>query len=493
MQAGVINTNLGSLYAQNALNGTTSALNRAVQELSTGQKINSPADNPAGYAIAQRFTTQINGLNQAVSNANQAVSLVQTATGAIQQQTNILQKIRTIAVQAANGSNSVTDRQSLQNVVAQLTAQVNTIAKQTQFNGQNILDGSFSGKQFQVGANANQILNVAIGNASANAIGVNESQIASSSLFDGGNGSTTNGLAFTGTTSGGAFTSGAVSIAGPNGTTSVTVSSKTESAQNIASSINAVTEKTGVSATADTSVAFAVNFNGSSVSFKLGNGTTSSQTNSVNVTATNLSGLISAVNNNTATTGIAASQDANGNLVLTQSQGANISITNFTGSGSASLTAQTAGGSGTAINSGTGNTTGLFQGLVTGQSTAGFAISAGASNIGLQSTSSLQSVSNVNVSTVDGANKAISIVDFAISSLNQEGGQLGALQNRIQSVTSNLQTASTNLTAARSTVQDANVAQVTSQLTREQILQQAGISTLAQANSLQRSYLKLLP
>lgn len=491
MQAGVINTNLGALYAQNALNGTTSALNRAVQELSTGQKINSPADNPAGYAIAQRFTTQINGLNQAVSNANQAVSLVQTATGAIQQQTNILQKIRTIAVQAANGSNSVTDRQSLQNVVAQLTAQVNTIAKQTQFNGQNILDGSFAGKQFQVGANANQILNVAIGNASANAIGVNQSQAASTSLYNGSNGAAASGLAFTGTTSGGAFTSGTLSIAGANGTTNVTVSSGTESAQNIASSINAVTQNTGVSATANTSVALKVNFNSSSVSFKLGNGTTTNQSNGVNVTATSLSGLISAVNNNTATTGIAASKDANGNLVLTQSQGANISITGFSGSGTASLTAQTAGGSGTSITS--GSATGLFQGLVTGQSTAGFAFSSGASNIGLQSTSALQAVSSVNVGTVSGANKAISIVDFAISSLNQQGGQLGALQDRIQSINSNLQTASTNLTAARSTVQDANVAQVTSQLTRAQILQQAGISTLAQANSLQQSYLKLLP
>lgn len=488
--SGVINTNLGALFARNALNNTAAGLNRAIQELSTGLKINSPADNPAGYAIAQRFTTQLNGVNQAVSNANQAVSLVQTATGAIQQQTNILQKIRTIAVQAANGSNSVTDRQALQNVVGQLTAQVNTIAQQTQFNGQNILNGNFSGEQFQVGANANQILNISIANASAKSIGVNET--GAGALFGTTLGSTANNLAFTGTTSGGAFTAGSVTIAGSTGTKNVTVTATTESAKSIATSINSATENTGVSAAARTSAAFTVNFNSSSIGFTLGNGTTAAQTNTVNITATNLQGLISSVNNNTATTGIAAGEDASGDLVLTQANGANISITGFTGSGAtAGLTAVAATGAGTAITS--GSATGLFQGLVTAQSTQGFSLTAGAASIGVTSASTLQNVSSVNVGTVQGANKAISIVDFAISALNQQGGQLGALQNRIQSITSNLQTAATNLTAARSTVQDANIAQVTSQLTREQILQQAGISTLAQANALQQSFLKLLP
>jgi flagellin len=490
--SGVINTNLGALFARNALNNTAAGLNRAIQELSTGLKINSPADNPAGYAIAQRFTTQLNGVNQAISNANQAVSLVQTATGAIQQQTNILQKIRTIAVQAANGSNSVTDRQALQNVVGQLTAQVNTIAQQTQFNGQNILNGNFSGEQFQIGANANQILNISIANASAKSIGVNETG-ADATLFGGTVGSTKNGLAFTGTTSGGAFTGGAVTIAGSTGTKSVTVTAATESAQSIAASINKVTENTGVSAAAQTSVALTAAFGGSSMSFTLGNGTTAAQTNTVNITATSVSGLISSVNNHTATTGIAAGQDAGGDLVLTQSNGANISITGFAGGASTTLTASASGGAGTSITSATATATGLFQGLVTAQSTQGFSLTAGASSIGLTSASTLQKVSSVNVGTVQGANKAISIVDFAISALNQQGGQLGAFQNRIQSITSNLQTAATNLTAARSTVQDANIALVTSQLTREQILQQAGISTLAQANALQQSFLKLLP
>ena len=120
--SGIINTNTSALSTLDALNGTQGSLNTYLQQLSTGKSINGPADNPAGYAIAQRFQTQINGLNQAVSNGNQGVSLVQTATGAIQNQTSLLQQIRTTAVQAANASNTTSDRQALQGVVSQLLA-----------------------------------------------------------------------------------------------------------------------------------------------------------------------------------------------------------------------------------------------------------------------------------------------------------------------------------------------------------------------------------
>ena len=171
--SGILNTNTSALNTINALNSTQGSLNTYLQQLSTGKSINGPANNPAGYAIAQRFQTQINGLNQAVSNGNQGVSLVQTATGAIQNQTSLLQQIRTTAVQAANASNTSQDRQALQGVVSQLLAQVQTIATQTQFNGQNLLDGTFSGAQFQVGSNANQIINVSISNSQSNAIGNN--------------------------------------------------------------------------------------------------------------------------------------------------------------------------------------------------------------------------------------------------------------------------------------------------------------------------------
>lgn len=489
--SGIINTNINSLFTQNALNNTAGALNQALQRLSTGLKINGPADDPAGYSIAQRFTTQINGLNQAISNANQAVSLVQTATGALQQSTNLLQQIRTIAVQAANGSNSDSDRQALQNVVTQLQSQINTIAKQTQFNGQNLLDGTFSGNQFQVGANANQILNVSIGNAQGNAVGVNQSQAnTTSGAFSSSSGVADGTLAYT-ISAGGNFTAGSFAISGSAGSASVSVTSVDESAASVAAAINGNTKTTNVSATANTSVAFTVTTG--SIAFTLGNGQAGTGiTNSVNISAnitstSDLSGLVSAINNQTATTGVTASVNSAGKLVMTNSDGHNINIQGFNGTGTL---ASTAGG--VTLASG-GTTSTLVQGLVSLNSTDGFALSTGASNVGLQTSSKLNSVSSVNVATAAGANAAINIIDFAIAKLNQQGSLLGAVQQRVQASLSNLQTTATNLTAARSAVQDANLAQETSEMTKNQILQQAGISTLAQANQLQQSFLKLLP
>ncbi|MCI4441266.1 flagellin [Tibeticola sp.] len=491
--SGIINTNVNALNTLNALGGTAGSLSKYVDQLSSGKKINGPADDPAGYAISQRFQTQINGLNQAVSNGNQAVSLVQTATGALKNETNLLQQIRTIAVQSANGSNTSSDRAALQGVVSQLLAQVRTIATQTQFNGQNLLDGSFAGQQFQVGANANQIINVSVANANTDAIGNNVMKTSGAiyttngSVVDDGYAA---GGAFTISQSAGNFTSGAVTINGYKGSDTVTVANATDSAASIAASVNKVSEKTGVTATANTSVAFAVT--SGSFSLTLGNGTTGSQTNAVNISAnvtsidpTGLSGLVSAINDKTATTGITASLDANNKLILTQSQGENISIAGFSGTGSL-----VAGG--VTIDGSTGKTTGLVQGFVQLQSTQGYSLGNGG-NIGLDAISTLSAVASVDVSTVQGANKAIAIVDQAINALNKQGGDLGAIQNRVQASVKNLQTTAVNLQAAQSVVQDANIAEATTELSKYQILQQAGISTLAQANSLQQSFLKLLP
>src|ERR1700722_10257277 len=158
MLTGVINTNVNALYALNSLNNTANTANSLEQQLSSGLSISSPADNPAGYISAQGFTAQISGVTQAISNANQAVSLVQTADGAIGQQVNILQSIESIANQAANGTATAAQLASLQQVVSSLTAQVSTIANQTNFNGLNLLDGTFQGIQFQVGAQAGQTI-----------------------------------------------------------------------------------------------------------------------------------------------------------------------------------------------------------------------------------------------------------------------------------------------------------------------------------------------
>ncbi|HZU89790.1 MAG TPA: flagellin [Stellaceae bacterium] len=498
MLAGSINTNVDALYALNALQNTANTTNNLEQQLSSGQAINGPQDNPAGYIAAQGFTTQIGGTTQAISNANQAIALVQTADGAVTQQVNILQQIRNIANQAANGLNSAQQLQSLQQVVSQLQTQVTTIAEQTTFSGLNLLDGSLNGIQFQVGPNEGQTIGLSIGSTVANQLGVNQTTASATGIYhtdgsaSGGVGDVS-GNSYAITASGaGAFTTGNIGVSGSAGAKNVNITAKTESAKDIAASVNALTPQTNVTASADTSIAF--NVTSGSVAFVLGNGDGGAQTNGVNIAATvtsdtpsGLQSLVSAINQETGTTGITATVNASNQLVLTQTQGDNISITGFAGTGQLS-----AGGTSTVTLKSGGTTSATVQGVVTFQSNQTFALSSAASDIGLNPTSSLTVLSGVNVSTVSGANAALNVVDFALQQLENVGAQLGAVQQRLQATASNLQTTNTNLTAARSVVQDANIPQVTTQLTQQEILQQAGVSALAQSSALEQSFLKLL-
>jgi flagellin len=498
--AGVVNTNVDALFALNALTNTANTTSTLEQQLSSGLAINSPADNPAGYIAAQGFQTQIGGTQQAESNVNQAISLVQTADGAVSTQINILESISNIANGAANGTNDAQQLQSDQAVVSQLQTQVSTIAQQTNFNGQNLLDGSFNGIQFQVGASEGQIIGLSLGSTEANQLGVNQSSADPAGLYatdgsaSGGVGDTT-GNSYAITTGGvGAFTAGTIAIAGTAGSANATVSAATESAEDIAASINGLQSSTGVTATADTSVAF--NVTAGSISFTLGNGDDGAgdQTNAVNIASTvssvsnsGLQPLVSAINEETGTTGITASVNSNNQLVLTQGQGDNISLTNFAGTGTLA-----AGGTAQVTLAAGGTTSATVQGLVTVQSNEAFALSSGNEDIGLLSNSSLSTLSGVNVSTISGANSAMNVVSFALQQLENTGAQLGALQQRLQASASNLQTTDTNLTSAQSVVQDASLPQVTTQLNQQEILQQAGISALSQSQSLQQTYLKLL-
>jgi len=500
MLSGAINTNVSALFALNSLSNTSNTTSTLEQQLSSGLAINSPADNPAGYIAAQGFQTQIGGVQQAISNSNEAISLVQTADGAITQQVNLLQQISAISAQAANGINSVSQLASLQQVVSQLQTQVTTISTQTQFSGLNLLDGSFQGVQFQVGANEGQTIQLSIGNTGANQLGVYDSAAAGAGLYH-THGSSAGGVADnTGAsyaiTSGGvgAFTSGNIGVSGSAGAANFNVSSTTEAAKDAATAINANTAKTNVTAVADTSVAFTVT--SGSISFTLGNGNGAAQSNKVNISATvtsvtpsGLASLVNAINQETGQTGVTAQVNAANQIVLTQSQGDNISFAGFAGTGTlaaggtSTVTLGTAGGD---VASAT------IQGLVTLQSNQSFALAAAASNIGLATSSSLSALSSANVGTTAGANAALNVVSYAIQQLENIGGQLGAVQQRLQATVSNLQSTDTNLTTAQGVVQDANIPQVTSQLTQQQVLQQAGISALVQSNALQQSFLKLL-
>jgi flagellin len=499
MLSGVINTNVNALYALNSLSNTTNTANTLEQELSSGLSINSPADNPAGYISAQGFTAQLSGVNQATSNANQAISLVQTANGAISQQVNILQNILSIASQAANGGATSQQLAALQQVVSQLQTQISSVAQQTNFNGVNLIDGSFQGVNFQVGAGAGQTIGLSIANTSANQIGAYQSSAAAGIYTATGAGTggvadnTGNSFTITqGTTAAaqGAFTTAAaVGVSGSAGNASFAVS-KAESALGVAQSINQITSKTNVSASADTSVAFTVT--AGSFAFTLGNGTGFAQTNGATITSTvtsvsqaGLANLVNSINQNTGTTGITASVNANNQLVLTQAQGDNISIGSFSGTG-------TLAAGGTTVNSTAATSSATVQGLVTLQSTQSFTLAAAASDIGLNTASNLAAISSVNVSTTAGATAALNVVQYALQQLETVGGQLGATQQRLQATVNNLQTTSTNLTAAKGVVEDANIPSVSEQLTQQEILQQAGITALSRSSTLQQSFLKLL-
>jgi flagellin len=169
----VINTNVSAILTQNSLAKNERAMSGAMEQLSTGKRINSASDDAAGLAISSRMSAQINGLNQAVRNSNDAISLVQTADGALIETTNMLQRMRTLAVQAASDTNVSADRTALNTEFSSLRTEINRIANNTQWNGENVLDKSFSSGSgaysFQVGANSNQTVDLTIGNYSTQA------------------------------------------------------------------------------------------------------------------------------------------------------------------------------------------------------------------------------------------------------------------------------------------------------------------------------------
>jgi flagellin len=494
---GSILTNSGALDALNALTTTTNTNNTLENELSTGLAISSPADNPAGYITAQGFTSQLNGITQAISNANQGVSLLQTAQGAVTQQISVVQQLNSIAVEAANGTQTPEEGSSLQDVVSQLTAQVSTIAKQTQFNDISLLNGTFSGVQFQVGANEGQTQTLTIGNLSASAIGLNATAVisskaanASKAIYKTGSASDS-GVVTAGAA--GAFTAGTLKITGPTaGAGSVSVKAS-ESAASISSAVNDLSGTTGVQAQATTTVTLKLTAAGtaSGYAFTVGAGTSASANvgESVKVDGSNIAELITQINGQTSTNGITASQNSAGSLVLTQSSGDNILFSNAS-SGVLTTTGATAVKIGSAA--GGGSAKAVVQGQVQFQSSAAFSVG-NAAAIGLGDASTLSSLSDINVSTTAGANAAINVVKYALAALNNTGGQLGAVQQSLTANINNLDTTSQNVTSALGVVQDANIPAVSTSLTEAEIQAQSGVAALKSSTTLQQAYLSLLP
>ena len=469
----IINTNIASLNAQRNLTTSQSSLATSLQRLSSGLRINSAKDDAAGLAIAERFTSQIRGLTQAARNANDAISLSQTAEGALAQVSNNLQRIRELAVQSANSTNSVSDRAALQAETSQLIAEIDRVAVNTSFNGVTLLDGTFTNQQFQVGANAGQTINI--------------SSIASART-------TALGASYTATTTGGAVN--AVAISAGNVTINgvaivdsvsdgVSTASATASAKAKAAAINA-TSGTGVTATANaTAVAGTSQVSAVLTGTITINGvTTGSVTTGGGTTSADRIAVTAAINAVSAATGVVATNtgaDATG-VTLAAADGRNI-VNSFT-----TLTAAATGVGAAATTFGTLTLTS------TGTSgiTAGGTVAVIGSPATVASTQTGTAVSALDLSSLSGANTAIASLDAALATINSSRASLGAYQNRFASVVSSLQTTTENLTASRSRIQDADFAVETANLTKNQVLQQAGIAILAQANAQPNSVLALL-
>ena len=493
--ASIINTNISSLTAQRNQGTSQASLSTAIQRLSSGLRINSARDDAAGLAISERFTSQIRGLNQAVRNANDGVSLAQTAEGSLKASSDILQRVRELAVQSANATNSASDRQALNQEVSQLVAELDRISQTTEFNGQKLLDGTFGSAQFQVGANAGQVIVASTANLRTSQYGNNQviaSGPSAGSGAWGANGSVIDTVAING-----ALGSANVNIAA-NGT-----------AKAAADSINLQTSATGVTASADTNVQLTFGAAGA-YSLNLRSDNSADEVVSFAISATSgadgLSSAVSAINEKSSKTGVIASLNTAGTgIVLTNATGNDIRVADTTtaNAGAVTVTKYVADTTG-ALVAVAGNITlaadttadnAIISGYVTLDSDKSFAVNAttgSAASLVIDGNSTLKKVSNLDVTSVIKASDALKTVDSALSFLSGERAKLGALQSRFDTTIANLQVTSENLTASRSRILDADFAAETAALSRAQILQQAATAMVAQANQLPQGVLALL-
>ncbi len=464
----VINTNLLSMNAQRNLTTSGADLATSLQRLSSGLRINSAKDDAAGLAIANRMTSQIRGLNQASRNANDGISLAQTAEGGLGSVTNNLQRIRELAVQSANATNSATDRAALNAEAAQLIAEIDRVASTSSFNGVKLLDGTFTAQQFQVGADANQTITV--------------SSIASSRTSD-------LGASYAAQRVGSALDSTDTIGAGDliiNGVTLGAVA--TTDAKDLATAINALSGTNVTASAAPTSVAGTsmvtaaltgtITINGvATASFAVGGGTLAADRTAVTAAIQLISGAtgVSATNTGADATGV----------TLSAADGRNVDVSFST------LTAAATGVGATAVYESAVTLDSTGSGGIT-LTTTGTIANTGFTALTTAATLTGTSIANVDLTSVQGANVAITSVDSALDAINSSRGDLGAIQSRFGSVVSNLATTVENLSAARSRILDADFAAETAALTRSQILQQAGVSVLSQANASPQLVLSLL-
>ena len=488
--ASIINTNISSLTAQRNLSNTQTSLSQSIQRLSSGLRINSAKDDAAGLAISERFTSQIRGLNQAARNANDGISLAQVTEGAMSSASNILQRVRELAVQSANASNSAADRQALNAEVGQLVAELDRIAQTTEFNGQKLLDGTFGTAQFQVGANANQTITAATANLRTSVYGNNQVQASGQGAAAGAD---LTAVAGAGIVSG----AGNFEVQGFQGSGTAIAVTAASTAKTIASDINLRSSQTGVTASARTEAVLTFDAPGTRI-INLTSDNTTAQTITFNISNTStpegLAEAISAINQQSSKTGVTASLNEGGNgIVLTNATGADITLEATTGAFNIAKIRED-GTLQTAVPV-TQTQFARTSGYVTLDSQKSFSVSATGSAVdvfGANQPSVLNRVADLDISSFKTATNSLKTVDAALAFISGERAQLGALQSRFETAIAALQITSENLSASRSRIQDADFAAETAALSRAQILQQAGTAMVAQANQIPQGVLQLL-
>jgi flagellin len=488
-----LNTNVSSLSIQRSLNETTRALETSMQRLSTGYRINSAKDDAAGLQIANRMSSEISGMRIAVRNANDGISLAQTAEGALQQSTLILQRMRDLALQAANGTNSIDDRSALQQEVLQLKQELGRIAETTSFAGRKLLDGSYGSSALQVGANAFETIAVSLGNFGVKRIGVS-----SRDLVNGTTGvlaaDQLGGLLAQNGAVPDNEVSGELTIYGRT-TTAFTVEG---SAKSVASSINKYTEATGVSADARTLVQLDFSED-DTYSFELYGSNSEAVSIRGKVEGGDLSLLVEAINAEKGTTGISARIEE-GKLWLVSEAGDDIVLEDFLSEENGTAVIQAFDYSGedeltSAVATLDDDSSARAIGVVRMSSNNAFSTEADGITVDgstTQNFSRLESVDDIDLLTDVDAQLAIGVIDGALSLIDSARAELGAVQNRLEYTIASLENTAENLSAARSRIRDTDYAAEVSELVRRQILQQAATAMLAQANQRPQAILTLL-
>jgi flagellin len=496
-----INTNTSSINARRKLTSSGNALSRSFERLSSGLRINSARDDAAGLAITNRMTAQIRGLDQAVRNSNDGISLAQTAEGALNETTNLLQRVRELAVQSASDNNNPADRASLNEEVIQLVDEMNRIATNTSFNSNKLLNGDIINSVLQVGANVGETLNVRIDSAEAtqlsrqmrreSEVGV-DANIAMGSLSMITKVSATEQL----------VTEIRTAVASDD---TLSTSNNGNSAIAKASAINDAYEFTGVRAiVGETVVGSAANgtiAGGHNINTEIAGGELDETDffilNGMKIAGFEVlqndsdGGLVDAINAVIDETGVIASLDGNSELVLTAEDGRNIEI-QTSSANVANITGLSAGVYGGQITFQSNEQIDVFFGAGSNESLGNMRLDGGNAGTAIFGVSSDFSVQTLDISTRQSSNLAIEIVDLALEQISSQRASLGAIQNRLESTINNLTTNSENLSASRSRILDADFAAETANLSRNQIIQQAGVSILAQANQQPQIALSLL-